>query len=122
MSYVDGFLLALPKKNIAKYKKLAQIASKVWLDHGALHYAECIGDDLKVPMGIPYPKLMKLKPTETAVFAFILYKSRAHRDKVNAKVMKDPRMKCDPNNMPFDCNKMAWGGFAVLVEQKAKKK
>lgn len=122
MSYVDGFVLPLPKKNVAKYKKIASVGAKVWMDHGALQYFECVGDDLKVPMGLPYPKLMKLKPTETAVFAFIVYKSRAHRDAVNKKVMSDPRLKCDPNDMPFDCNKMAWGGFKAIVKGKAKKK
>lgn len=122
MSYVDGFVLPMPKKNVAKYKKLASVAAKIWIKHGALHYMECVGDDLKVPMGLPFPTLLKLKPNETAVFAFIVYKSRAHRDKVNKKVMADPGLKCDPNNMPFDCNKMAWGGFAGLVEGKAKKK
>jgi uncharacterized protein YbaA (DUF1428 family) len=122
MSYVDGFVLPLPKKNVAKYKKIASVAAKIWIKHGALHYMECVGDDLKVPMGLPYPTLLKLKPTETAVFAFIVYKSRAHRDKVNKKVMSDPGLICDPNNMPFDCSKMAWGGFTGLVEGKAKKK
>ena len=92
MSYVDGFVLVVPKKKLAIYKKMATRAAKVWRDHGALDYRECVGDDLKVKMGLPFPKLAKTKPGETVVFSYIVYKSRAHRDKVNAKVMKDKRL------------------------------
>lgn len=117
--YVDGFLLAIPKKNLAAYKRMATKASKVWKEHGALEYRECVGEDLKVKFGVPFPKMAKAKPTETIVFAWVVYKSRKHRDSVNAKVMKDPRMAkmCDPNDMPFDCKRMAWGGFETLVKK-----
>jgi len=118
MSYVDGFLLPVPKKNLKKYKKLAVMAGKVWMKHGALAYMECIGDELKPSFGAQFPKLMKLKPSETVLFSFIIYKSKAHRNKVNAKVMKDPAMQCapDPKKLPFDCSKMYYGGFNVLVD------
>lgn len=118
MKYVDGFVLPVPKKKLQAYRRMAQKASKVWKDHGALDYKECAGDDLNVKMGVPFPKQMKLKPGETVVFAYIVYKSRAHRDSVNAKVMKDPRIAnmCDPKNMPFDCKRMCYGGFKVLVD------
>ena len=118
MAYVDGFLLALPAKNLKAYEKMARIASKVWKDHGALEYRECVGDDLAVKMGLPFPKAMKLKRGETAVFAWIVYKSRAHRDQVNRKVMKDPRLEAsmDEKDMPFDIRRMCYGGFKVLVD------
>jgi uncharacterized protein YbaA (DUF1428 family) len=116
MPYVDGFVLCLPKKNLAAYRKLARLAGKVWREHGALEYYECVGDDFDVHCGMPFPKLAKVKPGETVVFAWILYKSRADRDRVNAKVMADPRMADAPKKMPFDVKRMAWGGFKVLVE------
>src|SRR5690348_11548963 len=118
MSYVDGFVLVVPKKKLAIYKKMATRAATVWRDHGALDYRECVGDDLKVKMGLPFPKLAKLKANETVLFSFITYKSRAHRDRVNAKIMKDPRTAkmCDPKNMPFDVKKMAYGGFKAVVD------
>ena len=116
--YVDGFVLVVPKKNINAYKKLALLAAKMWKKYGALEYIECVGDDLNVPWGaMPFPKLVKTKPGETVFFSFIVYKSRAHRDSVNAKLMKDPAMN-DPEkmkNMPFDMKKMTYGGFKVLV-------
>lgn len=117
MAYVDGFLLIVPKKKVEDYKKLAKLAGKVWREHGALEYRECVGDDLNMEFGRPFPKLLKLKPTEAAVFSWIAYKSRAHRDKVNAKVMKDPRIAnmMDMKSMPFDMKKMSMGGFNVLV-------
>ena len=123
MTYVDGFVIVLPKKNLKAYKKMATIGKKVWMKHGALQYLECIGDDLNPNMGgaksLTFPKLTKLKPTETVVFSFIIYKSKAHRNKVNANVMKDPVMN-DPTNggnpMPFEMNKMSYGGFKVIVE------
>jgi len=116
--YVDGFVLVVPKKKIEAYRRLAQKASKVWKEHGALAYRECVGDDVDVKMGRPFPKLANVKPGETVVFSYIEYKSRAHRDRVNAKVMKDPRMNnmCDPNNMPFDFKRMSFGGFKTIVE------
>lgn len=116
--YVDGFVLPVPKKNIPAYRKMAKLAAKIWIEHGALEYRECVGDDLAVKFGLPFPKLAGAKPGETVVFAWIAYKSRAHRDRVNAKVMKDPRLKCDEKdmkNMPFDCARMAYGGFKTLV-------
>ncbi|MBI2924091.1 MAG: DUF1428 domain-containing protein [Verrucomicrobia bacterium] len=118
MHYVDGFVLPVPKKNLAAYRRLARKASIIWREHGALEYRECAGDDLAVKCGVPFPKQMKVKPGETVVFAWIVYKSRAHRDRVNAKVMKDPRIAsmCDPKAMPFDCTRMVYGGFKVLVE------
>src|SRR5688572_3912843 len=118
MKYVDGFLLPVPKKNLQAYRRLSVKASKVWMDHGALEYRECAGDDLAVKMGVPFPKQVKAKPGETVVFSWIVYKSRAHRDSVIAKVMKDPRLAsmCDPNKMPFDCKRMCYGGFQVLVD------
>ena len=118
MPYVDGFVLPVPKKNLAAYKRLAQKASKLWREHGALEYHECVGDDFAVSVGVPFPKLARTKPGETVVFAYITYKSRAHRDKVNSRVMGDPRIAamCDPKKMPFDCKRMAYGGFKTIVE------
>ncbi|KAB2842168.1 MAG: DUF1428 domain-containing protein [Deltaproteobacteria bacterium] len=118
MKYVDGFLLPVPKKKLQAYRRMAAQAGKIWREHGALDYKECVGDDLNIKFGLPFPKVLKPKPGETVVFAFIVYKSRAHRDRVNAKVMKDPRLtsSMDPKNMPFDCKRMAWGGFKVLVD------
>jgi uncharacterized protein YbaA (DUF1428 family) len=119
MSYVDGFVLPMPKKNLGAYKKMATLASKVWRDHGALRYDEAVGEDLTPGFGLPFPKLTKMKKGETVVFAFIVYKSRAHRDAVNKKVMKDKRLEasCDAKNMPFDLKRMAWGGFEGIVER-----
>lgn len=118
MAYVDGFVLCVPEKNIPAYRKIARLAGKVWRDHGALEYRECVGDDMNVQMGLPFPKTAKAKPGETVVFSWIVYKSRAHRDKVNKAVMADPRIAamCDPKSMPFDCKRMTYGGFKVLVE------
>src|SRR5262249_9387443 len=113
--YVDGFVLPVPKRNIAAYRRLAQKAGKIWRDHGALDYKECVGDDLKVKMGMPFPRRIKSKPGETIVFAYIVYKSRAHRDRVNEKVMKDKRLTM-PKKMPFEVKRMLYGGFEVLVD------
>jgi uncharacterized protein YbaA (DUF1428 family) len=115
--YVDGFVLPVPKKNVAAYRAMAKKAGRIWREHGALEYRECVGDDLDVKMATPFPKGIKTKPGETIVFAYIVYKSRAHRDKVNAKVMKDPRLSemCDPKDMPFDCGRMLYGGFNTIV-------
>ncbi len=118
MQYVDGFVLPVPKKNLKVYRRMAQSAGKVWRKYGALDYKECVGDDLKPKWGAIFPKMTKLKPGETVVFAYIVYKSRAHRDRVNAKVMEkmnaDPACKDMP--MPFDVKRMAYGGFKVLVD------
>jgi uncharacterized protein YbaA (DUF1428 family) len=118
MKYVDGFVLPVPKKNLPAYRRLARKAATIWREHGALDYKECVGDDLNVKMGLPFPRLVKPKPGETVVFSYIVFKSRAHRDRVNAKVIKDPRIAkmCDPKTMPFDCKRMAYGGFKVLVD------
>ena len=118
MRYVDGFVLPLPKKHVKEYRRIAQKAGKVWRDHGALEYRESVGDDLKTKWGVPFPRSVKSKPGETVVFAWIVFKSRAHRDRVNAKVMKDPRIQpmMDPKAMPFDMKRMAMGGFEVIVE------
>jgi uncharacterized protein YbaA (DUF1428 family) len=117
MRYVDGFLLAVPKRKLQMYRRIAQRAGRVWRDHGALEYRECAGDDLKVKFGMSFARTAKLKAGETAVSSWIVYKSRAHRDRVNAKVMKDPRMqKLMKDPMPFDIKRMSYGGFNVLVE------
>jgi uncharacterized protein YbaA (DUF1428 family) len=116
MPYIDAFVLPIPKKNLATYRRVAKLAGKVWREHGALEYRECIADDLKPGAGLPFPKMMKIKPGETIAFSWIMYRSRAHRDRVNKKVMSDPRMAKMPDLMPFDVNRMAWGGFKVLVE------
>jgi uncharacterized protein YbaA (DUF1428 family) len=117
--YVDGFVIPVPKKKVEAYRKIAKVAGKVWRDHGALQYMECVAEDIKTPIGVPFGKLAKTKPGETVIFAWIVYKSRAHRDKVNAKVMQDKRLTCmDPKMMPFDCNRMTFGGFEALVEAK----
>ena len=116
MKYVDGFLLPVPKKKLQAYRRIAQKAGKVWREHGALDYMECVGDDLNNKWGVKFPKVAKLKPGETVVFSYIVYKSRAHRDRVNAKVMKDKRIADSMNQaMPFDVKRMAYGGFKVLV-------
>jgi len=118
MRYVDGYVLPVPKKNLKAYASIAQKAGKIWRDHGALDYKECAGDDLNVQWGVPFPRQMKVKPGETVVFSYIVFKSRAHRDRVNAKVMKDPRLAemMDPKAMPFDSKRMVYGGFKVLVD------
>jgi len=118
MPYVDGFVLPVPKQNLKDYAKIAKAAGKIWLEHGALEYRECVGDDLDAKFGVPFPTSVKLKPDETVVFSWIVFKSRAHRDRVNAKVMKDPRMgqMMQGKKMPFDVKRMMYGGFKVLVD------
>lgn len=115
--YVDGYVLPVPKKNLAAYRRMAQQASKVWREHGALEFRECAGEDLKVKMGVPFSRLAKLKPGETVVFSWIVFKSRADRDRVNAKVMKDPRLAKMMNlkAIPFDSKRMTYGGFEIIV-------
>jgi len=116
--YVDGFVLPVPKRKVDAYRRIAQKAGRVWRDHGALEYRECVGEDLKVKWGVSFPRRIKTKPRETVVFSWIVYKSRAHRDRVNAKVMKDPRLAkmMDPKSMPFDVKRMLYGGFSVIVD------
>jgi uncharacterized protein YbaA (DUF1428 family) len=118
MAYVDGFVLPVPKKNLRAYRKIAQLAGKVWREHGALEYREFVADDVKPGKWTSFPQSVKLEPGETVVFAWIVYRSRAHRDRVNAKVMKDERLKgsMDAASMPFDGKRMIFGGFKLLVE------
>ena len=119
MSYVDGFVVPVPKKNLQDYRRMSQKAGKVWREHGALQYVEAAGDDLDAKFCTSFTKMMKLKTGETAVFAWIVFKSRAHRDKVNAKVMKDPRlasMMDGTKKMPFDVKRMVYGGFKFIVD------
>ncbi|MES2906668.1 MAG: DUF1428 domain-containing protein [Pseudomonadota bacterium] len=117
MTYVDGFVLPVPKKNLAAYKKMATLASKVWRDHGALEYVEAIADDVKPGKLTSFPQSVKLKKGEVVVFSYATYKSRAQRDRVMKKVMADPRMKkyMDMKKMPFDGKRMFWGGFKTMI-------
>ena len=116
-NYVDGFILPIPKKNIEAYRRMARKAGKVWREHGALEYRECIADDVKPGKWTSFPQSVKLKPDEVVWFSYIVYKSRTHRDRVNAKVMKDPRLAgmMNPKSMPFDGKRMIFGGFKVSV-------
>ena len=116
--YVDGFVIPVPKKNLDAYKKMARKAAKVWRDHGALEVRECVADDVPVGKVTSFTRSVKLKDDETVIFSWITYKSRAHRDRVNAKVMKDPRLAdmMDPKDSPFDAKRMIYGGFAVAVQ------
>jgi len=117
MRYVDGYVLPVPKKNLQAYARIAQKAGKIWREHGALEFRECAGDDLKVKWGVLFPRMVRAKPGETVVFSWIVFKSKAHRDRVNAKVMKDPRLAkmMDPKAMPFDVKRMVYGGLKILV-------
>jgi uncharacterized protein YbaA (DUF1428 family) len=117
MSYVDGFVVPVPRKNLPAYRRMASKAGKVWRDHGAVEYKEWISDDVKVGKLTSFPRSVKLKPGETVVFAYIVFKSRAHRDRVNAKVMKDPRLAdmMDLKSMPFDGKRLIYGGFKMLI-------
>lgn len=116
--YVDGFVVPVPKKNLAAYRRMARKAGKVWREHGALEYVECVADDVKRGKVTSFPQSVKLKPGETVCFSWIVYKSRKHRDRVIAKVMKDKRLAdmMDPAKMPFDGMRMFWGGFKSIVE------
>ena len=118
MAYVDGFVVPVPKNNIEKYREIATKAGKVWREHGALEYRECVADEVKPGEVTSFPQSVNLKDDETVVFAYIVFNSRAHRDEVNAKVMSDPRLAemMDMKNMPFDGKRMFWGGFETLVE------
>ena len=118
MAYVDGFVAPVPKKKVEAYRRMARKASKVWREHGAIEFKECIADDVKMGKWTSFPRSVKLKPSETVVFSYIVYKSRAHRDRVMAKVMKDKRLAgmMDAKSLPFDAKRMIFGGFKVLVE------
>jgi uncharacterized protein YbaA (DUF1428 family) len=117
MRYVDGFVVPVPKKNLQAYRRMAKIAGKVWRSHGALEFREYVADDVKVGKWTSFPRSVKLKSGETVVFSWIVYKSRAHRDRINAKVMKDPRLAkmMTPKAMPFDGKRMIYGGFKLLL-------
>ena len=118
MRYVDGFVVPVPKRNLTAYRRMARKAGKVWRDLGALEYVECVADDVKPGKHTSFPQSVKLKPGETVIFAWIVYKSRRQRDRINAKVMKDPRLAhmMDPKAMPFDGRRMFWGGFKTIVK------
>lgn len=118
MRYVDGFVLPVPKKNVRAYRRIARKAGQIWREHGALEYRECAADDVKVGKLTSFPRSVKLKRGETVFFSWIVYKSRAHRDRVNAKVMKDPRLVAMMKTaaMPFDAKRMIYGGFKTLVD------
>lgn len=117
-NYIDGFVIPVPKAKLAAYFRMAKKASKIWKEFGALDYKECVGDDLDIKFCLPFPKGIKSKPGETVVFSYIVYKSKAQRDSVNKKIMKDPRIAamCDPKDMPFDAKRMLYGGFKAVVE------
>ena len=119
--YVDGFVIPVPKRNVEAYRRIAQKAGRVWIEHGALEFRECVGDDLKVKGMLPFTRAARAKSGETVFFSWIVYKSRAHRDRVNAKIMKDPRLAdmMEPKAMPFDAKRMVYGGFKVLVDQRS---
>jgi uncharacterized protein YbaA (DUF1428 family) len=116
--YVDGFVLPVPKRSLDAYRRMARKAGKIWREHGALEYRECVAEDVKKGEITSFPQSVELKRGETVVFAWIVYKSRAHRDRVNAKVMADPRLaeQMDSKAMPFDTQRMIWGGFDVIVD------
>ncbi|MBI2572835.1 DUF1428 domain-containing protein [Candidatus Woesearchaeota archaeon] len=120
MAYVDGFVIPIKKSKLAAYKKMAAAGGKLWMKYGALRYIECVGDDLKTAAKmncVPFYTLAKTKADETVIFSFIVYKSKAHRNSVNAKVMKDPSMSPEKwNPMPFDMKRMSVGGFTTLVD------
>ena len=118
--YVNGFVIPIPKRKVEAYRRLAQKAGKVWMEHGALEFRECVGDDLKVKGTSSFIRAARAKAGETVFFSWIMYKSRAHRDRVNAKIMKDPRIAkmMEGEAMPFDGKRMVYGGFKVLVDQK----
>ena len=117
MAYVDGFLLPVPKRKVNAYLEMSRKAGKIWKEHGAVEYRECVGDDLNIKNMTGFPKMARTKAGETVVFSWIVYKSRAHRDRVNAKVMKDPRFDgMDMKEMPFDGKRLIYGGFDVIVD------
>jgi uncharacterized protein YbaA (DUF1428 family) len=116
MSYVDGFVLPVPKKNLAAYRTLSRKAGKIWKEYGALAYVECVADDVQPGKVTSFPQAVKLKPDEVVVFSWIVYASRAQRNRINKKVMADPRLAgMSPDTMPFDGKRMFWGGFKPIV-------
>lgn len=123
MNYVDGYLLPVPRRNLKEYTAMARLAGAVWREHGALDYKECVGDDLAIPGFTRFTKAAGAARTDCVIFAFVVFKSKAHRDAVNKRVMADPRIKemCEMQKMPFDCRKMAYGGFRVIVDAAPKR-
>lgn len=119
MAYVDGYVLPIPRKKLKSYQRMADRAGKIWREHGAIDYKECVQEDTKAMGLTPFPRAMKVKSGEVVVFAYVVFKSRAHRDQVNRKVMKDPRIAnmCDPKDMPFNVKRMVYGGFKVIVDR-----
>jgi uncharacterized protein YbaA (DUF1428 family) len=118
MPYIDAFVLPVARKNLAAYRRLSRKTGKIWRDHGALEFRECVGDDLATKFAVPFPRRIRLKRGETVVFSWIMYRSRAARDRINAKAMQDPRMAgmMDMNALPFDMTRMVTGGFKVFVD------
>jgi len=118
MQYIDGFVLAVPEANLPAYRKMARRAGKVWIEHGALQYVECVGDDVQPGKHTSFPQAVKLKPGEVVVFSWIVYRSRRDRDRINKAVMADPRLAdmMDPKSLPFDGKRMFWGGFKEFVK------
>jgi len=118
MNYVDGFVLAVPTKNLPAYRRMAQCAGKIWMEHGALQYVECLGDDVPAGKLTSFPRAVQLKKGEAVVFSWIVYKSRTQRDRINKKVMADPRLAemMDPKALPFDGKRMIFGGFKTFLE------
>lgn len=116
MSYVDGFVLAVPKANLEAYKEVARVAGEVWMEHGALAYVECVGDDVPYGTLTSFPRAVQATDDEVVIFSWIVYKSRQSRDEIQAKVFEDPRLKAQMNDMPFDTKRMIFGGFETLLE------
>ncbi len=116
--YVDGFVLPVPRAKLAEYQAIAEKAAAIWMEHGALDYRECLGDDMVIPDMLGFPTLAAATADEVVIFAWITYESREKRDEINAKVMADPRLaeSCTPENAPFDCKRMAYGGFKTIVK------
>ena len=119
MRYVDGFVVPVPKRNLRAYLSMTRRQSKIWMDHGALAYVECVGDELDTGGAVTFPRLAKLKPSETVFFSYTVYRSKAHRDRVNKKVIADPRMKRQLKKLPFDMRRTAYGGFKVVVDARS---
>ena len=114
--YIDGFVIPVPKDKLEEYRVIAEQAGAIWKEYGALEYVECVGDDLETEHMVPFPKMANAKPGETVVFSWIIYESREHRDAVNARVLADPRLQSMGESIPFDCNRMAYGGFRSIVK------
>ena len=121
MSYVDGYVLPVPAARVTEYRKLARKAGKIWMEYGALQYVECVADDVKPGKLTSFPQAVKLKEGEIVLFSWIVYRNRRDRDRINKKVMSDPRLAdmADPKNLPFDAKRMFWGGFKPIVEMDA---